>query len=132
MARFHITFSESSYSSSGSGADFGCYGWVLPRTEALRYVDDDAVRRMVDGEFRWPTLRAALDWMRDNATGPLVVSCDHYEPGYVTVSCEQDGPDVDMGPGGYQYSDVRTAYTLHIACRPARAERLAPALARAL
>lgn len=136
MAKFNITFDQTIDESRADG-DLSQHGWVHPKTKRLLglCVREDWCRsriaRAQAGEFQWRSLREALSVMRHNATGPLRAEAQP-EPGYVTVSCEQDGPDVSMGRDGYEHDPVFTSYTLHIACRPARAGRLALALASIL
>jgi hypothetical protein len=137
MATFSITFEQTTAESRVDDA-FSQHGWVDPKTERLMGLRTRAdwrqsrIRRANAGAFEWPTLRAALAYMRDSATGPLHVEVQP-EGGYVTVTCEQDGPDVVLRPRGYEHDDLETGYTLHIGgLRPYRALRLAQALARIL
>lgn len=117
-ARFSVTFEVLTDESVEAG-DAEDRGWVDPRTEKKRShvkggrrVTERHVRMARAGKLDW-SLKEAVQWLNDNAGGP--VSEAEYEWGGMTlrVSFEQDGQDVIMGRNGYEYDGSKTNYTLH-------------------
>lgn len=72
------------------------------------------IRQAGLGWFDWPSIRAAATYLINNAGGPININID--DLGFLTVSCLQDGADVEMGPNGYQEADDRTNLYMHVSC----------------
>lgn len=127
--RVSVTYHVVTPASSEEG-DSADNGWIHPKTERKVSIGGRCVRhdwytkrvaRAKNGEFDW-SLREALDYLRNNAEGPIETRLHEAfvrTEGRVslaaglTLEARADGHEIVVGRNGYEYGDA-TTLELHI------------------